>query len=94
MKKKILIKIIIGVILSLLIVFITNSLMPVMGNEVALGQLENDNAYFLAMQEWQNLQNRLSAVNICVWMVICMLIGIDIHEYIREKNNNNKGENI
>ena len=93
MKKKILVKIIIGVILSLLIVFITNSLMPVMGNEVALGQLENDNTYFLAMQEWQNLQNRLSAVNICVWMVICMLIGIDIYEYIKKKNNN-KGENI
>ena len=89
MVKKIAIKMVIAILITVLIGFISNSLMPILGNDVALGQLQNDDAYFVAMQAWQTTQQWLSLAIAAVWAVVIALITKDV--YIEMKN---KKENI
>ena len=86
MVKKILIKLVIAIIITTIIAWVSNSLMPILGNDVALGQLQNDDAYFVAMNAWQDLQNWLGIATAIVWLVIVYLIGKDIYKEIKLYN--------
>ena len=89
MKKKIVIKIVIAIILTVIIGFISSSLMPILGIDVALSQLENDDAYFIAMQSWHQIQNCLGVAAGLIWLVCIALIIKDVYNFIKNK----KGEN-
>lgn len=91
MIKKIAVKVFMAVLLTIIISLLSDSLMPVFGNEVAVGQLQNDDVYFIAMNAWHNLQNWLGAVTGLIWLAVSGLIGKDIY---KEMKNKNKKENM
>lgn len=88
MKKKILIKLVAAIVLSIIIGLISGSLMPLLGNDVALGQLENDDAYFIAMNTWYTLNIWLTGAAGLVWATTGVLIVRDIYKYMKEKKEN------
>lgn len=85
MAKKIVVKAVVAVILTLVIGLISNSLMPILGNDVALLQLQNYDDYFVAMNVWHNIQNGLNVAVGIVWVVTACLIGRDIYKGIKNK---------
>lgn len=91
MKKKILTKISVAIILTLILALVSNSLMPVLGNDIAMSQLENEDAYFVAMQAWQSLQNKLTIAKAFIWALAVAFIVKDFYNHKKELIE--KGEN-
>lgn len=90
MKKKVLLKIVIAVLITIAIAFISQALMPILGNDIAIDQLKNDDTYFIAMQAWHNTQNWLSLGLAMLWAGIFASISIDVYKFYK---NTKIGEN-
>ena len=88
MKKKILVKLIIAIVLTIIIGAISNTFMPLLGNDVAIGQLQNDDAYFIAMQAWHAVQYWLGIAAALLWIITGGLIAKDMYNYIKNKKEN------
>lgn len=88
MKKKVITKLVVAAILTVIICLISNSLMPLFGNDVALGQLEHDDAYFIAMNTWHTINYWMTMAAAIVWIVTGGLITRDIYKYIKIKKEN------
>ena len=88
MKKKVMTKLVVAVILTVIICLISNGLMPLLGNDVALGQLEHDDAYFVAMNTWYTINYWMTVATAVVWIVTGGLITKDIYKYIKIKKEN------
>ena len=86
MVKKIVLKIVVAIVLTVLISFVSNSLMPILCNDIALGQLQHDDAYFLAMEAWYRIHNWLGVATAIVWLIVTALIGKDIYNAIKIHN--------
>ena len=85
MAKKIGFKVIVALVITIILSFVSSSLMPTFGNDVALGQLQNEDYYFVAMQAWHNTQNWLSAITGIIWLVTAIFIIKDIYQKMKEK---------
>lgn len=92
MKKKILTKLLIAILLSLILAVVSNSLMPILGNDVAIGQLENDDFYFVAMNTWHQTNYYLGLVAAAVWAIFGASISVDIYKYMKNKKENGVNE--
>ena len=90
MKYKILMKLVIAILITIAIVMISTTLMPVLGNDIAIGQLKNDDAYFVAMQAWYNTNNWLSLTAAAVWAWFAASIGVDIYKHYKNKIGENE----
>ena len=88
MKYKIGIRVVIAVLLSILLVFVSNMLMPTIGNDIAVDQLKNDDAYFMAMETWHNIPNVLTYTGIAIWSLTAGFIVRDIYIYVKNKKEN------
>lgn len=85
MKSKILVKVVIAILLSVVLAFVANMLMPVLGNDVAIDQFKNDDAYFIAMESWQSIQQVLTYSNVAIWSLTIGFIVRDIYNYVKTK---------
>ena len=86
MVKKIVLRLAIAIVFTILIGVISNSLMPILGNDVAISQLQYDDAYFIAMNTWHSLQNWLSLGAAIVWFATAWLIVKDVYKAIKIHN--------
>ena len=81
MKYKILMKLVIAILITIVIGMISTALMPILGNDIAIDQLKNDDAYFVAMQAWYSINNWLSLAAAAVWAWFAASIGVDIYKH-------------
>lgn len=86
---KLVAKILIAVILCGILSFTVTSLMPTFGNDVAMGQLENNDVGFVAMETWNYLHNATGWVHALIILGCGVGCGIDVYKFIKQ----NKGEN-
>ena len=90
MKYKILMKLVIAILITIVIGMISTALMPILGNDIAVDQLKNDDTYFVAMQAWYSVNNWLSFVAAAVWAWFAASIGVDIYKHYKNKIGENK----
>lgn len=90
MKHKILMKLVIAILITIVIGMISTTLMPVLGNDIAVDQLKNDDAYFVAMQVWYSTNNWLSLAAAAVWALFTVSIGVDIYKHYKNKIGENE----
>lgn len=90
MKHKILMKLVIAILITIAIAIISTTLMPILGNDIAIDQLKNDDAYFVAMQAWYSVNNLLSFVVAAVWAWFAASIGVDIYKHYKNKIGENE----
>ena len=89
MKRRIVFKILCAISLIIIVNFLLDSLVPLWGNELAISQLEPDNFYLIAVQNWQHIQNGLAAIP----NLIALFFGLSIiKDIIKNNKNNKKGE--
>lgn len=91
-KTKIIVLLTVAILITVAIGFISDTLMPLFGNDVALGQLENDDAYFVAMQSWHRLNNYLSVAAGIIWLVVIVNIANVAYKIYKNKNKNGENE--
>ena len=90
MKHKILMKLVIAILITIAIEMISTTLMPILGSDIAIDQLKNDDAYFVAMQAWYNTNNWLSLAAAAVWAWFAAGTGVDIYKHYKNKIGENK----
>lgn len=66
-----------------------SAFMPTFTNQMAMGQLENDDFAFAAWTMWSNVQNSLYAAEGIVWLVAAIFIGKDVYKYFKTRKENN-----
>ncbi len=88
MKRKIIVKFLIAMFISFAIMAVSQSLMPLLGNDVAIGQLENDDFYFVAMNTWYQTNYYLGLATAFVWALFGASISVDIYKYMKNKKEN------
>jgi hypothetical protein len=79
--------VIIALAFTIILNIFSSFFMPVLGNEAAIGQLNNDNAYFYAMQAWQNAQNWTITAEILIWLVAAVFIIKRFYNIFKGENN-------
>lgn len=82
--KKTFIAIVICAILSALL----TGLAPVLMNEVAMGQLENDNFGFVAMETASHVQNMVASAGTLVVLICGASIAVDFVKYFNDRKEN------
>jgi hypothetical protein len=87
--KKLTIKVILTVLICAVISLVLAAVMPVFGNDVALGQLENDDVSFIAMEAWNRVQNGVELVQLGIITLCGVSCSIDAYKFIKTI----KGEN-
>lgn len=90
MKYKILMKLAIAILITIVIGMISTALMPILGNDIAVDQLKNDDAYFVAMQAWHSVNNWLSLATAAVWAWFTASVGVDIYKHYKNKIGENE----
>ncbi len=87
--RKAAIKVFIAVVICIILSALLTVSAPIWMNEIAMGQLENDNFGFVAMDAVSRLQNIVAGADTLVVLVCGVSITVDFVKYF-----NNRKENI
>jgi hypothetical protein len=82
------IKVLIAFALCALISTSISLFAPHISNELALGQLENDNFSWTIMQSWNKLVTGLGIVKPAIVLVCGISVGTDTYNYIKNRKEN------
>lgn len=88
--RNIVIKVAVAVILITVLSLVLSAIMPTFGNDVALGQLENDDVSFMQMEMWNRVQNGVTTVQYIITGICGVLIGTDVYKFIKLKETEGK----
>ena len=76
--KRSLIKIAFALVIWFLLAILASALMPVLTNDMAMGQLENDDVSFMMWEGWQYIDTGIRIAQI----LVCVICGASISEDI------------
>lgn len=85
---KISIKIIFIVLFCLGVSICTSALAPVITNNIALGQLQNDDMAFAVMEVWNQIQNYIAIGEITIITIVILTILYDVCKYLIGRKEN------
>ena len=88
--RSIVIKVAIAVILITVLSLVLSAIMPTFGNDIAMGQLENDDVSFMQMEMWNRVQNGVTTVQYIITGICGVLIGTDVYKFIKSKETEGK----
>lgn len=88
--RSIVIKVAVAVILITVLSLALSAIMPTFGNDVALGQLENDDVSFMEMEMWNRVQNGVTTVQYIITGICGVLVGTDVYKFIKLKETEGK----
>lgn len=88
--RSIVIKVAVAVILITVLSLVLSAIMPTFGNDIALGQLENDDVSFMQMEMWNRVQNGVTTVQYIITGICGVLIGTDVYKFIKSKETEGK----
>ena len=79
--KKVVIKVVIAIIACTLLSIILSTVIPSFNNDIAMGQLENDNFNFTLMETWRKIQNGITIVQGIIGIACFGSISYDLIKY-------------
>ena len=81
-------KIIMAIVFCALLTMAASAVAPHISNDVAMGQLENDDISWSLMQSWYMVQNALNTIKFIIFAVCGCSIGADVYKYFKTKGEN------
>ena len=87
---KCLTKLIIVLVICGTLGIIADSIYPILLNNVAMGQLENDNFYFVIVNEWDAIVRIIAVFQSIIAGIGLYYISNDIYNYFNRKRENEK----
>lgn len=88
--RSIVIRVAIAAVLIAVLSLVLGAIMPTFGNDIALGQLENDDVSFMQMEIWNKIQNGVTTVQYIITGICGVLIGTDVYKFIKSKETEGK----
>lgn len=85
-------KILVAILLCSLLSMAISNLAPHISNDAALGQLENDDMSWTAMQTWNQALNAAELGYAAIWIVCLGSGGINTIKYIKSRKENENEE--
>ena len=82
------VKIFIAIILCAIISVAISNFAPHMSNDMALGQLENDDYAWSAMQTWNNFVEATNYIQLGIWLACAGSVGVDVIKYFKSRKEN------
>ena len=79
------IKIVAFTIFSIIIFSVLSAIAPVITNNIALGQMSNDDALYIAWESYNRTKQIVNIVYDCIVVVFIGSIGIDTYKLIKTK---------
>ena len=76
------------VITMIIVAAIAQAISPVVTNELALTQMQNDNVMFVAMSTYNKLKPIVDIVYSCVILWFVCTLGRDTYKFVKNINNN------
>ena len=86
---KIIVKIALAVVLCVILSIAVSSFAPHLSNDLAIGQLENDDMSWTMMEIWHQVQNYTGWGYTIISIICCCSIGKDIYVFIKNRKENN-----
>lgn len=80
------IRVVIAIVLFGIIAFAVDICAPHMSNDLAIGQLENDDMSWSIMQTWNKFLQIIEVVEIVIFVWCVSAIGIDIYKHNKKEN--------
>ena len=87
---KSMVKIFIAVAICAIISIVFTNFAPHISNDMALGQLENDDFAWSAMQTWNNFVSAARYAQVGIGVICTGMIGADIVKFIKNRKENEK----
>ena len=81
-------KIVLAIVLCMILSMAVSNFAPHMSNDMAIGQLENDDISWTAMQAWNNALEAVGLVQTGICIVCVGSVGISIIKYIKNRKEN------
>mgnify|MGYP006967120953 CR=1 FL=1 len=92
--KKIIKKIVIFAFIMIILTSFTQSMSPVVSNNMALTQMQNSDAMFIMMNTYNKIKPIISAIYFGITVWFTYTIGRDIYKFVKTVNeSNNEKEN-
>ena len=91
--KKTIRRTVIFAVIMVIIAAISQSISPVISNELALTQMQNDNAMYVAMNTYNRIKPIFSTVYSCVILWFVCTLGRDTYKFAKTINTENEKEN-
>ena len=85
---KCLTKLIIILVICSTLGIVADSIYPILLNNVAMGQLENDNLYFVIINEWDAIVRIVAVLQSIIAGIGLYYISTDIYNYFNRKREN------
>jgi uncharacterized membrane protein YraQ (UPF0718 family) len=91
--KKCLIYIIVALLICLALNFLSDTIVPIISNDIAMGQLENDNFAWLVSTNWLNNMNiAITGLRLLTMFICGLKCGLVIYNYNKENRKENENE--
>ena len=85
---KSIVKIILAIVLCMILSMAVSNFAPHMSNDMAIGQLENDDMSWTAMQTWNNVILFVPVAQAGIGIMCGLSVGKDIIKYIKNRKEN------
>ena len=85
---KCLTKLIIILVICGVLGIVADSIYPILLNNVAMGQLENDNLYFVIINEWDAIVRIVAVLQSIIAGIGLYYISTDVYNYFNRKREN------
>ena len=86
---KITVKIALAIVLCAILSIVVSSFAPHLSNDLAIGQLENDDMSWTMMEVWHQVQNYTGWGYTIISIICGCSIGKDIYAFIKNRKENN-----
>ena len=84
------VKIFIAVAICAIISIALTNFAPHLSNDVAMGQLTNDDFAWSAMQTWNNFVSAARYAQVGIGVICAGMIGVDTVKYVKNRKENEK----
>ncbi len=89
---KSIVKIFIAIVLCIILSMAISSFAPHISNDVAIGQLENDDVGWTIMQTWNYILQSAGLAKIGIGIICIISVGKDTIKYIKSRKENKENE--
>lgn len=79
--------------IMIVVAAIGNSINPIVSNELALTQMQNDNAMYVAMNTYNRIKPIFNTLYSCVILWFVYTLGRDTYKFVKINNAENEKEN-
>lgn len=90
--KRTVVKVFIAIVLCALLSVLLTAVMPTFTNDMAMGQLENDDVSFMLWNTQSQISGWVDIAQAVIWGIVLISVGKDVYNFFNVRKENNTNE--